>query len=143
LSHIAFGNTNTCYISLVRSFGVAADYALFAGRTPPSSENPAFVYEIHIPHQGISVLEPVIVFSELIGSSSAAYHNGGGAFLRGAVDPVGNFKSLTQSVRGPHGVEQPMMLPELEVLVHALRDTEVLALREIPRSLVAARYDIF
>ena len=49
LFHIAHKRTNhSPFLSITRSFGVAYDYAVIT-RPPPTTLNPAFVYEINVP----------------------------------------------------------------------------------------------
>jgi hypothetical protein len=141
LSHIADGTTNSCYMSLTRSYGVARAYA-FAGTIAPSSTNPGYIYEIDLTDPlppGVSVIDPLAEIARHNSDPLAQYsyqHDGDQDFLLGAVDPVRMNAHLTQQAHDPPGsaraARQAHLSKELETLVRILRDAEILAVGNLP-----------
>ncbi len=67
IQHIARSVTDSPYISLTRSFGIAYDYAVF-GRDAATEDKPAFVYEIEIPKRpkGYRLVDPIKEIAKII-----------------------------------------------------------------------------
>lgn len=137
MPHVARGTTTSPFISLTRSYGVAQDYDRNAGRIFPTRATPAYVYAIDIPDPpptGMAVIDPVIeVARHLNPLASPSYHHDGDMnFLLGVVDPNGMAAFLNNPVLSPAGstpTPRPANLTiELETIVRALRDAEVLVL---------------
>lgn len=62
MMHTARTTTDSPYVSLSRSYGVALDYALAAGRALPTPAVPAYVYEIELDDPlptGLVLLDPI------------------------------------------------------------------------------------
>lgn len=143
ISHIARGTVTSPYISLTRSYGVACDYALVV---PATKGNPAYVYQVEIDDPvpgGLALIDPVKELgAHLPGplQSMSYQHDGNSTFLLGVVDPNGHEAFLqAPRVQPPPGggARHPASLtPELEALVRALRDAEILAVGNIPASCV-------
>ncbi len=74
------------------------------------------------------------------------HHNALPTLLLGIVDAVTNWQILQEFVpQPPHSsnrFQPPIITRELRVLVHALRDAEILALGDIPAPLVRNRYPV-
>ncbi len=93
MAHVAHGTTNSCYVSLTRSLGVARFYAL-AGRRPLSPTDYGHVYEIELSDPlppGLSVIDPVAEVIHQLGNPLAHFsyhHDGDNEFLLGAVSPT-------------------------------------------------------
>jgi hypothetical protein len=108
MRHVALGTTASPYISLTRSYGVAEGYARDAGRAFPTHALPAYVYEFAISY----------------------HHDGTADFLLGVIDPNTMAAHLNAVIRTPKGsapTPRPAKLTiELETIVRALRDAEVL-----------------
>lgn len=140
------------FISLTQSFGVAEMYA-FAGRTAPTVIHPGHVWEIAIndpPPAGVAVLDPVVEIANSFPSALAQFsyhHDGDQNFLLGVVDPpnLGLSMHLHTRVREPpgrDGARTPNLSAELQALVRALRDSEVLVIGTIPQFCFRHRYDV-
>ena len=142
MQHIARGNADTPYISLTRSFGVAFDYAA-EGATPT---NPGFVYEVEINDPlppGMVLFDPVKVVAEAVPSPLAAVpyqHDGRQDFLLSVVLPGTPAKPYI-SLQGGATPRQPNLSIEVESLVRALRDAEILV-NIVPRMCVVNRIDV-
>jgi hypothetical protein len=152
INHIRTAATNSPYVSLTRSYGVAEHYALFSGKAAPTSVNPAYVYEITVPSSlppGLHLLDPV---QEVAGqlpqpvAASSYQHDGSPNFLLGVIDPTGMASFLSALCPQPPpggGTPRPPHLSEdLEVLLRALRDAEILAIGTIPSSFITNRFDV-
>jgi hypothetical protein len=152
LHHIARGTTASPYVSLTRSYGVAWGYAL-AGRMLPSAEQPAYVYEIEVDENdglGTRLMDPVTTIAAGLGSpydTRTYHHDGDSSFLLGLVDPAGQRASLKQEVRFPPPeqgtIRTPLLHIELEALVRALRDSEILAFGAVAASQVRRRIEVY
>jgi hypothetical protein len=138
---------------LTRSFGVAWDYAVHFGRsTPATPANPGFVYEVEIdepPPLGLVLLDPVReVVNNAPGPLAAIpyQHDGSQEFLLGVVSPTKLGRYLKAPCRQPPpatGTKRPPNLSlELEALIRAVRDSEILAIGVIPTACVRNRYPV-
>lgn len=155
VNHIRLTATNSPYVSLTRSYGVAEHYAMFCGLSVPTISMPAFVYEITIPDPlppgvNLKLIDPVkeIALHLPEPTSSFSYqHDGSPDFLLGVVDPARMASYLTAVCPQPppHSgtPRSPNLTPELETLLRALRDAEILAIGGIPYTYVSARYDVY
>jgi hypothetical protein len=149
MHHIARGTTTSPCVSLTRSYGVAEDYARNASRAVPTAARPAHVYEIEIPDPPpIPVVDPVFVVASQNQNPLTAHsyhHDGNQAFLLGVVNPA---VGTPASVRWPPGAaggtpRSPNLSIDLETMVFALRDSEVLLVGNLPRTCVINRFDIY
>ncbi len=150
--HIAGGTGYSPCISITKSYGVARDYAMNSSLAKPTQATPGHVYEIHIPEntQSPQLIDPVNYISSsnanLLGSQTY-HHNGDQNFLgfvayrqsKGGIHP--------QALRPP-GLSGAGTLPvqlssELESIVFAIRDAEILVHGNMPASWFVRRYDIF
>ncbi len=150
IHHIARGTVNSPYVSLTRSFGVARTYAL-AGRYRANPKAPAYVYEIETgPALGPALVDPLKVIAESLLDPAMEFtyhHDGPPDFQLGIVDPK-RFRNCLRAPfpRPPPGagtMRPPKLSIELETMVRALRDAEVLAQGPVPARTVKARYDIY
>jgi len=151
LHHIARGTTISPYVSLTRSYGVACAYAL-AGRSLPSIDHPAYVYEIEIDSRtrGAKLIDPIKELARKLPKPTdnmTYHHDGSPDFLLGVVSPVRHRNLLEEPVLQPaagFATPRPAMLRiELETLVRALRDAEILAFGLIPAKQVKNRFEVF
>lgn len=152
MSHICDGTTFSCYISLTRSYGVARSYA-FGGRLPPSQAVPGYIYEIELTiplPSGMNLIDPISETALQNGSPLASHtyhHDGDQDFLLGVVDPRTMGHHLSTSVRDPPGSSRPTrsahLTKELETLVRALRDAEVLVAGNLPANCFKCRYEVW
>lgn len=150
-SHIARGTTASPYVSLTRSFGVALDYA-FGGLRTPTLATPAFVYEVEIDEQdgyGTRLVDPVVEVASQLGSPydlRSYHHDGDTGFVASVAAPGGHASGLQQTVKFPppgQGTPRsPLLHVELETLVRALRDAEILSFGAIAASQVKRRIDV-
>ena len=156
--HIARGTTVSPCISLTRSFGVAEMYARDASRVFPTATSPAYVYGIEINNPapvGVTIYDPIQQILSLHPdplAQSSYHHDGDMNFLLGIVNPALMSAYLNAPIRQPGqsasggagGTARPANLSlELEALVRALRDAEVMAVGTIPASCVVERHDVY
>jgi hypothetical protein len=149
--HIARGTVTSPYVSLTRSYGVAEDYAKF-GRAQPTRERPAYIYEIELNEPlptGLQLIDPVQFLANGFPPPTADisyHHDGDTSFLLGVVSPSRMGEFLGQRAKQPppgEGTPRPPNLSmELEAMIRALRDSEVLAIGSIPAVHVRYRYEV-
>jgi hypothetical protein len=152
MQHIARGTTFSPYVSLTRSYGIAEMYAREASQIFPTATTPAYVYEVDIPDPvppGITLLDPVKDVAATLPSPATAlsyFHDGDKDFILGVASPTLMATHLLAPVRQPPGgggaPRGANLTIELETLVRALRDAEVLVLGTIPSARVTARHAI-
>ena len=152
--HVARGTTTGPYISLTRSYDVAWNYAVYCGPSQlvATASKPGFVYEVELDDplpQGVTLLDPVKEIAKNVPGplSPVTYqHDGSQEFLLGVVRPTKSSKYLKQACRQPPpatGTNRPANLTlDLESLVRALRDAEILALGAIPAAFVRNRFSV-
>jgi hypothetical protein len=151
LAHIARGSTASPFISLTRSYGVARGYAL-AGKVAPTAATPAYVYEVDIGEElkryGTRLVDPVQEIAKSLGSPyelRSYQHDGDASFVLGVADPKGHYDQLAQRVvyppPGQGAPRSPLLGIQLESLVNAIRDAEVLVFGAIPASQVVRRIE--
>jgi hypothetical protein len=150
-SHIMHGSTKSPYISLSRSFGVARAYGIVGSGGIACASHPGYVYEIEIPDDKVCrLIDPVkAIATELPNpwTTPSYQHDGSQRFLLGIVDPVTMRHHLREHCVSPPGssatLRSPNLSAELETLVRALRDAEVLVFGNIPASMVRNRFDVY
>jgi hypothetical protein len=152
MRHICDGTTHSCYISLSRSYGVARAYACM-GRIPPSPSNSGHVYVVEINAVSppiAAVIDPVAEIASQNASSLARlsyHHDGDQNFLLGVVDPTNMSHHLASPVQDPPGSARPPrqahLSKELQTLVSALRDAEILVAGTIPSTCFTIRHDVW
>ena len=153
MHHISRGTANTPFISVTRSYAVARDYAVSNSTEIPTLRNPAYVYEIEIPEpppDEMQIRDPVKEVAERLlppAMGPPYQHDGSQEFLLGVVDPRNMGHFLIQQVIQPPsngGTPRPPNLTlELETLVRALRDAEILVCGHIPATYVQNRFDVY
>ena len=152
--HIARSTVNSPFISLTRSYGVAWHYAMLSSERIPTLRDPAYVHEIEIQEplpSGLHLLDPVKEVAQMLPSPISLgppyQHDGLPDFLLGVVDPGRMENFLTQYAKQPpssEGTPRPANLTiELETLVRALRDAEILAHGIIPATCVKNSFDVY
>lgn len=154
--HIARGTVSSPYVSLTRSYGIAWHYAVFCGKTVAvaTDANSGYVYEIEIDKpapQGVILIDPIKeVADDLpkpLDSGPPYQHDGGPDFLLGVVNPARMPAFLTvaylQPPPGGGTVRPPNLSIDLETLVRALRDAEILAVGGIPAHCIRRRIDVY
>lgn len=147
MQHISRGTGNSPFISLTRSYAVARHYAILSSTRTPTPQDPAYVYEVEIEFplfSGLQLLDPVKEVAQMLpdmASPGPPYqHDGIPNFLLGVVDPENMSEFLEKHAPQPPSSEgtprPPNLSIELETLVRALRDAEILALGIIPATCV-------
>ena len=143
IGHVARGTTNSPYISLTRSFGVAKSYAV-VNRKPHVSRKQGFVYILEFDKRsGVELLDPVKQMARLLGNpydDPSYHHDGDQSFLLGVADPARHWADRTRRIAQPppgQGTPRPANLHHhFETLVRSLRDSEILAVRAVPKKYV-------
>ena len=152
--HIARSTVNSPFISLTCSYGVAWRYAMVSSERVPTPEDPAYVHEIEIQEPlltGLRLLDPVKEVAQTLPSPPSLgppyQHDGLPDFLLGVVDPGRMERFLRQQAMHPPSSEgtprSPNLTIELETLVRALRDAEILAHGRIPATYVKNSFDVY
>lgn len=154
--HIARGTVSSPFISLTRSYGIAWHYAVYSGKTVAvaTAANPGYVYEVEINDPaplGVVLLDPIKeVADELpkpLEPTPSYQHDGGPDFLLGVVNPANMPAFLTapypQPPPGGGVVRPPNLSIDVETLVRALRDAEILAIGSIPAHCIRRRIDVY
>ena len=148
--HIARGTTTSPCISLTKSYGVAHDYAMNAGKAKPTNTQPAYVYELQVPdNHGIQFIDPVgfIAAQHANPLTSPSYqHDGDQDFLGIFAYPLASGGNLGNSPRPPGmagSARPPNLTIQLEAIVFAIRDAEILAYGNIPAAWIVNRYHVF
>ena len=152
--HIARSTVNSPFISITRSYGVAWHYAMSSSMRIPTINNPAYVHEIEIQESlpsSLHLLDPVKEVVQALPSPESLVppyqHDGLPDFLLGVVNPrrMGDF--LEQHTLQPPASEgtprPPNLTIELETLVRALRDAEILAHGIIPATCVKNSFEVY
>lgn len=151
IQHVHNGRTDSPYVSLSLSYGVALNYALEMGTRQPTVHDPAYVYEVEITAaHGATLINPV----KLLASGAPNpldpvpyQHNGHPNILIGAIFPMlafilrlpipvppGSSATVTPTLRtGPHWWG----------MIAALRDAEVLAYGAVPIPCITNRYSVY
>jgi len=152
MQHIARATTVSPCVSLTRSYGVAEMYAREASLIFPTLGMPAYVFEVDIPDPipvGITLIDPVKEVSATLPSPVTAlsyFHDGDKDFILGVASPTLLATHLVAPIRQPPGSggasRSANLTIELETLIRALRDAEVLVLGTIPAARVGARHPI-
>ena len=152
--HIARSTVNSPFISLTCSYGVAWRYPMVSSERVPTPEDPAYVHEIEIQEPlltGLRLLDPVKEVAQTLPSPPSSgppyQHDGLPDFLLGVVDPGRMERFLRQYAMQPPSSEgtprPPNLTIELETLVRALRDAEILAHGSIPATYVKNSFDVY
>jgi hypothetical protein len=143
IGHVARGTTNSPYVSLTRSFGVARSYAL-ANRKPHVLQKQGLVYVLELDKRsGVELFDPVKQMARLLGSpydDPSYHHDGAPNFILGVADPARNWVARKRYIDQPPpglGTPRPANLHHhFETLIRSLRDAEILAVRAIPKKYV-------
>lgn len=148
IQHVYNGLTDSPYVSLTLSYGVALSYALEMGTKQPTASDPAYVYEVEInASHGVALIDPVkqVVTGAPSPLDPNPYqHNGHPYIMLGITWPLAAFL-LRMPVPMPPGAAAsatPMARvgPHLWAMVVALRDAEILAVGNIPTGCVINRH---
>lgn len=153
MEHIARADVNSPYISLTRSYGIAYWYAVPLSRDTATETNPGYVYEIELSHPlppGLQLLDPVKEVAKAAPEplDSISYqHDGRPDFLLGVINhmEMGQFLT-TPCLQPPPGggtPRRPNLTIQLETLVRALRDAEILAVGNIPAAYIRNRHNVW
>jgi len=133
---------------------VAWRYAMVSSERVPTPEDPAHIHEIEIQGSlppGLHLLDPVKEVAQMLPAPTSPgppyQHDGLPDFLLGVVDPGNMGHFLTQHAMQPSSSEgtprSPNLTIELETLVRALRDAEILAHGIIPAICVINSFDVY
>jgi hypothetical protein len=148
--HVARGSTVSPYISFSRSFGIARADGITGKSGFATAARPGYVYEIEISDDKIcKLIDPVVEVAASLNRpwENVSYqHDGAQSFLLGVVDPANMLNHLQASVVSPPGSagtsRAANLSMQVETLVRALRDSEVLVLGNVPASVLRYRYDV-
>lgn len=156
ITHVAAETKDSPYISLTCSYAVAWDYAM-KGPRPPTSDSPAYVYEIEIADafvSGLILRDPVkellptlrsVIDTNFQAEVPFYQHNGDQTFLIEVANP-----RILLLPKGRHpqppGPGEPCaanLTPPFRTLVNSLRDAEILVYQDIPRHYVKRRFNVY
>ena len=148
--HISRGSTQSPYVSFSRSFGIARAYGLTGKGGFATAARPGYVYEMEISDDSIcKLIDPVVEVAASLNRpwDNVSYqHDGAQNFLLGVVDPISMLNHLHAAVIFPPGSagtsRQANLSIQVETLVRALRDSEILALGSVSSSIVRNRYEV-
>jgi hypothetical protein len=150
IQHVYNGLTDSPYVSLTLSYGVALNYALDMGVKQPTARDPAYVYEIEInAAHGVMLIDPV---KEVANGApnpldpNPYQHNGHPNVMLGVTWPL-MASLLRLPVPVPPGAATSAaptarIGPHLWAMIAALRDAEILAIGDIPSGCVLRRYSV-
>jgi hypothetical protein len=151
--HVALGTTYSSCISLTKSYGVAQDYAKNAGLAAPTRALPAYVYQVEIPDDpGIPIIDPVDFIASKHANplvSPSYHHDGDQGFLGYVAYPSGpaylgviplSPRPPGMAGTGTHPVHRSI---QLDTIVFAIRDAEVLVHGGIPNTWITIRHDVY
>jgi hypothetical protein len=149
--HVARGTTTSPCVSLTKSYGVAQDYAINSGFAAPTRARPAHVYEVEIPDDaGIPLIDPVDYIASRHANplvSPSYHHDGDQGFLGIVAYPLRSGGTFGTAPRPPGmggaGTRPPILSIQLETIVFAIRDAEVLAYGSLPSAWITNRYDVY
>jgi hypothetical protein len=144
ISHITAYSQASPYSSFTTSYAIARGYALTGPGGPASKSQPGYVYLVDLQQLAkaaqVKVVDPV---SELIGALNGSLvhnHNGDGGLM--AQLALGLPVSTTST--GRFGKATPLRLSaELQVLINAVRDAELLVEGSLPPAVVTDRDDVY
>lgn len=147
VNHISNATTTSPYISLTRSYEVAYEYANEASRTMPTATLRPRVYRIRLNDPlppGIVLYDPIEVIAAMVPGPLANipyHHDGSMNVIVGLAQPNTPQGQAYLSKRimlpgGSFGVTGAKVTPELNALVRAIRDAEVLCLGTIPSGMI-------
>ena len=152
--HIVNGSTFSPYLSFTRSWGVAWDYAMHAGRSTAlaTQAQPGFVYEIELEDPlplGFQLLDPLVFLGPLLPAPTGPqtyHHDGLPSTLCELVKP-GSSGSPLSALRlspppGGNGRTTPNISDELTLFVRVLRDAEVVGVGNLPSGCVVQRHTV-
>ena len=150
MEHISSGTVNSPFVSLSRSYGIALSYAIYFSLEWPTQDNPAFVYQIDIDPplpRGLAIFDPIHEIAEYCPpplSNASFQHDGDSGFLLDVLS--GDIRNSTRPAP-PNNIapvsRPPSLTPELEALVRAVRDAEVLAMSTIPGNCVTEAWAVY
>ena len=153
IDHISKGTVTSPYISLTRSYGVACHYAAFLGRARATEQTPGYVYRVEFEDtlpSDLELIDPVKRIAEKAPGpldDPSYQHDGSPDFLLGVSSPLKMKKYLDAPYLKPPpggGVPRPPHLSEqLETLIFALRDAEILVYGTIPPQAISDRFLVF
>jgi len=154
IDHIG-GNTDSPFISLTRSYGVAYDYAIDFSRAVPTAADPAYVVAIDIEYAdaqgaGLAFMDPVVEIARYANDPlgpNSYHHDGEMDFILGVTNPSTMSHFRTKAALFPPGNTTPptpaRLTPELRAMIRALRDAEIIVHGgTIPGRYVTRIYDI-
>jgi hypothetical protein len=150
--HITAFSHPSPYLSLSASFAVARQYALDGPNGPATLTAPGYVWQVDTAIGGnvVALTDPVALIASAVGPAAGlprlpTHHDGEQSLILGVAAPSLHLAELNCVPHRPGTMAVPagpMVTPEFQALVFALRDAEVLADR-IPAACVVHRHDVF
>jgi len=134
-------------VSFSTSYAVAWDYALRGITGPASKANPGYVYVLDTSISPLQVVDPVLEVAQ--GQKAAKKwstdHDGGPDLILGIAASSFHPAILTTNPkrRGASLARAPSITTELNALVFALRDAEILVTGGIPPACIVDRDDVW
>lgn len=151
IRHITGYSFPSPYLSFSASFAVARSYALMGPAGPASVGSPGYVYEADIDPDHVTLFHPCLEILQTGCSEGKHLHDGGPDLLLGIAAPDAHPSILVAAPprtathsgsAGPPNGAPPRYLTELQAVVFALRDAEILA-TSVPAGCIIRRHDVF
>lgn len=145
VNHITAFSVNSPYLSFSTSFAVAREYALWGPAGPATQANPGYVYQVDLSvlSAAPALIDPVQHISSSNGHQPAHSHNGGYELIAevAQVDPPTT--TFTRPYHQNGSTCHPTITDELQALIRAIRDAEILIHGAVPHGAVVYRHVVY
>ncbi len=153
VNHIVVSSHPSPYVSFTASYAVAFEYALSGPAGVATSANPGYVYEIDTSiltgPSTLTLIDPVrkvaSAHNVALNGTIPTHHDGGPDLILGIANRTLHGHLLTTPPRrlGATPPRGPVVTDDLNALVFALRDAEVLAAGGVPPACIVNRHAVY
>lgn len=140
--HITNYSHPSPYLSFSSSFAIARGYALVGPGGVATQAAPGYVYEIDLQAAAVhfSILNPVSEVSSLSNGHLAHHHEGVASLI---LDVAQGVSPPSSAPRCGGKMHVPGISGELQALIFAIRDAEVLVSGNVPPTVIVRRHDVY